>query len=115
MFSRPYRLRSQLEIKRVYRRGRVQHSPNFSLTYLPNYQAQNRLTVVVGTKVSKKSVQRNKMRRRVRAAIRELWPQLKTGYDMIVIVKKDLSKLEHSQLKQQLLLCLSHSQIITKP
>lgn len=47
---------------------------------------------MVGKKVSKKAVTRNKIRRQLTEAIVALWKDLATGQDIVVYVREDLSQ-----------------------
>jgi ribonuclease P protein component len=51
-----------------------------------------RLAVIVGKKVSKSAVKRNRMKRIIQAAFSQLLPKLKQTTDFIIMPKKDCSK-----------------------
>ena len=71
----------------VYKNGKVFGNRDFVLHYKENGKSTNRLGVVVSKKVSKKAVDRNKIRRQVKEYLSTLDEELKQGYDLIVSAK----------------------------
>lgn len=59
---------------------------------LGNNSAGSRVVVVVGKKVSKKAVVRNKIRRQLTEQLAALWNQIGSGQDIVIYVKEDLSQ-----------------------
>ena len=72
--------------RRLYYRGKVQHSPILTLHYLPNGLKHDRLGITVSKKLGK-AVVRNKVRRRIYEAFRKYEPLLKTGFDIVIVAK----------------------------
>lgn len=58
----------------------------------PNGLADSRAVIVVGKKVSKKAVIRNKIRRQISTELAALWPKLIKGQDIVVYVREDSSR-----------------------
>ncbi|MDR0841766.1 MAG: ribonuclease P protein component [Christensenellaceae bacterium] len=84
--KRCYSLKRNKQFRYVYRRGKSVASHQLVMLY-----AGNRAGMVhVGFSVSKKlgnSVQRNRVKRRLREAFRPLIPELQPGYDIIFIAR----------------------------
>ena len=74
------------------------------LRYLPNHSdpPSNRYGVVAGRK-SGGSVQRNRLKRVTREALRALHPTLQSGYDLVVIIRGTVDELPGSDEARQLL------------
>lgn len=87
--------KAQFEI--VMKKGKMVHSPLFSLYYLAGTKEY---AVVTPKKVSKKAVIRNRNRRRVREILRKMSDELRGG-SHIVIIKKDLAAIPHRQLVEE--------------
>lgn len=75
-------------MKRVRSRGRAVAQGPLVVRYLPNRlePAQNRYTVIAGKRCGK-AVQRNRLKRLVREALRGYHPFLASGYDIVVICR----------------------------
>lgn len=88
MVARHYRLREEHDVKRVRSRGRAVAQGPLVVRYLQNGldPAQNRYTVIAGKRCGK-AVQRNRLKRLVREALRGYHPYLQTGYDIVVICR----------------------------
>ena len=88
MFARELRLRREGDVQRARSRGRAWADGPlvFRVARNPSLPDQNRYTVVAGKKVGK-AVQRNRAKRVVREALRLRHPELRTGHDIVVIVR----------------------------
>ena len=88
MFPRELRLRREGDVQRARSRGRAWADGPlvFRVARNPSLPDQNRYTVVAGKKVGK-AVQRNRAKRVVREALRLRHPELRTGHDIVVIVR----------------------------
>lgn len=108
MIPRTNRFHGYNSLRFVYRQGRVARGPSFSVKAAENPRRQSyRVAVVVSRKVHKSAVARNRMRRRLYEAARELGAGISRPYDIAITVFND-SVLETPyqellrQLKKQL-------------
>lgn len=70
MIARRYRFHGYNALRFVYKQGRTVRGNGCMMRYVPNpRQTNHRIAVVVGKKVSKSAVIRNRIRRRLYAAI----------------------------------------------
>lgn len=60
----------------------------FTLRYRVNNQQVNRFGFVVGKKIDKRAVVRNRIKRVVRSCIEDEWVKKSKGYDMLFLLKK---------------------------
>jgi len=70
----------------VYRKGKRTYHKHFTLHYLPNNLAVNRLGIKAGKKLAK-AVRRNRIRRLIKESYRLLEPDVKIGYDLVLVAK----------------------------
>jgi len=85
MLSKPHRLSKTRDVENVFARGRYFSSPLFRLKFLKSSN-KPRFTVVVSTKVSKKAVKRNRLKRLVREFVR-LRLENFSGGDYVLMVQ----------------------------
>lgn len=104
MIARRYRLREEGDVRRVRSRGRaVAHGP-LVLRYMPNTlePVQNRYTVIAGKRCGK-AVQRNRLKRLVREAIRGYHPHLEPGHDIVLICRGTVEEMPDLTAAQETL------------
>jgi ribonuclease P protein component len=108
MISRRNRFHGFNSLRQVYRQGTTARGALFAVKVAPNSRRQTyRAAVVVSRKVNKSAVARNRIRRRLYVAIRELSPRLDQPHDIVITVFHDtvldtpLAELR-GQLKKQL-------------
>ena len=79
-------LKQNYEFRRVYNKGKSGVSPFLVIYARPNRGGRNRLGVTVSTKLGK-AVVRNRVRRRLREIYRLSQPELKQGYDIVLVAR----------------------------
>jgi ribonuclease P protein component len=85
MLSKKERLTKNKEFEKVWQRGRSSFDGLLGVKAVPNNLGCNRFGILVGLKVGKKAVERNKVKRRIREAIKSFSLELKKGFDIVVI------------------------------
>ncbi len=88
MVARELRLREEYDVRRVRNRGKAWASGPLVARVLANEldPPRNRYAVVAGKRCGK-AVQRNRLKRLTREAIRHLHPHLTPGYDYVFICR----------------------------
>lgn len=112
MLKRQYRLKDRRVFRSIYRRGRAGRAPDLTVFCQPNQLSHNRLAVVVSTKVSKKAVRRNRIRRRLHGLMEGLWPTLAGGYDILIVLKTDISRASQETISRQLLMAFRQAGLL---
>jgi ribonuclease P protein component len=87
MLSSVHRLQANKELEAVYTAGKKVYGPLVRMVCLPTLRPQSRLAVVVSKKVSLQAVDRNTVKRRLRAIMSPMLPSLKQAYDIIIIAQ----------------------------
>lgn len=99
MFVRLSRLHLKRDFDRVFKKGRKVFHPLLGLRFFKNTLPTSRVVVVVGGKVSKSAVKRNRVRRRLRELIRVRLTQLAEPSDLIFIAKPEALKATFTELE----------------
>lgn len=89
MLPRPYRLHLDKDIKTLFAKGKGVFDVCCGFKFRKNGLDVSRFAVVVGTKVSKSAVVRNRVRRQIREIIRLKLPAIKPGFDVMMLVRKE--------------------------
>jgi ribonuclease P protein component len=87
---RPDVLRDKRDFDRLYRKGAKIHGKYLVVVFVKNGGDSNRKAFLASKKVGK-AVARNRARRLMREAYRDLAPRLKTGYDILFIARNAIA------------------------
>lgn len=100
MIARNYRFHGYNALNFVYKQGRTARNPVCLLRYVPNpKQTRCRVAVVVSKKVDKSAVVRNRIRRRLYAAIESRVGELPT-YDLVfTVLDNRIATLDEKHIK----------------
>ncbi|HAH20693.1 MAG TPA: ribonuclease P protein component [Candidatus Omnitrophica bacterium] len=102
MFAKTYRLRAKKDFDALWKRGKSVHGQALGIKYSLNNLGGPRIGVVVSTKIHKRSVQRNLIRRRIREALRrEYVPKIK-NFDIVVIAKNNIVGQKYAKISEDL-------------
>ncbi|MDD2568765.1 MAG: ribonuclease P protein component [Clostridia bacterium] len=101
MLISAHRLRKRKDFRRAYQRGKAVKSTNFIIYYAPNKIGAYRVGFSVSKKIGK-AVIRNRVKRKLREAVR-LNPQCFTaGWDYILIARHSAIAAEVKNLGEQI-------------
>jgi ribonuclease P protein component len=107
MLKRKHRLAKESEVKQTFAKGRSFFSPYFVIKYGFSSLPHPRFAVIVSTRVSKRAVERNRIKRIVRESLRLSLEDFKPG-DYVVIVKIRAAGKTAKELKDDLNRLLSN-------
>jgi ribonuclease P protein component len=83
----------------------------YSVPQIENLPA-TRFGISVSQKVSKKAVVRNLLKRRVKAAIRQLLPDLQSGWSVVIVVQAAATMCEYDEILRELKQLLVAAEVI---
>ncbi len=113
MLSNQYRLRDSEDFQKVIQKGKSVANRQFVVYLLPKEgQGQLRIGLSVSKKIGK-AVVRNKVKRLIREAIRQVLPQLTWTGDLIIIARTPLADMEYHELQSSLMHCLKKSKLLS--
>lgn len=102
MLPRTGRLRKKREFEQVYQQGRRVSMESFTMyVHAREDNAPTRFGFVVGRRFGT-HVQRNRVKRRLRAAARGLWESLPPGYDLVCVARPAAADAPIEQIQQQM-------------
>jgi len=107
-------LAKRKDIERVIKRGRSFFVPDLGLRIIRNDMKEvSRFTVVTSVKLSKKAVERNKLKRRLREIIRkEILPTIQPGFDGLINTRKGLLSLTFDALREKTIQLFKKARLI---
>jgi len=107
-FPHSVRLLRHADFERVYKQGRRHFAAHMTVFYLPRQESGGvRVGFTVG-KVLGGAVVRNRIRRRLREAVRCHRLEIPSGWDIVIHPKNIVAKSEHSTLTTDLLRLLQN-------
>jgi len=65
-------------------------------------EEEPKIAFITSTKIWKKAVDRNRIKRRLRATVRSLLPEVPKNVHVLFIVKPEASKAEHTELVEEI-------------
>jgi ribonuclease P protein component len=89
MLPRKHRLSADKDVTRVLRKGRAVFTNLVGVKAAPNDIGVVRTAVVVSTKVHKRATERNLIKRRIRAVLANLIPEIKAPVDIVIMAQNE--------------------------
>lgn len=108
--ERARRLRKGSEFDTVYQKGTVVSGPLLVVRHLPNADGPTRWGFAVGKRISKKAVERNLIRRRLREGARLL--PVAPGRDIVVTARARALEASFSELQAALAALLKRAGLL---
>jgi ribonuclease P protein component len=129
MLPQAHRLLHNQDFQTVYQKGKRRHTDHLTLIALchqsdaelflsGNFSADpantprpTRIGIVTSKKVSKSAVQRNLIKRRIRAVIQNLLGQMSSGWDIVIVAKPAAQQCKYGDFLQQLKKLLANLEV----
>lgn len=99
MLARKLRLRKRQDFDSVYKKGKSYSCKYLKLYILNTDLPLQRFGFSISKKVSKKAFERNKLKRQLSFVLREELNNLKTGTDIIFVVRNIILDLSYNDIK----------------
>ena len=100
--EKKYRLKKNMEFKKVYSVGKKYWNRNFILFTKKNDLDETRVGFTI-TKKHGNSVVRNRIRRRMKEAYRLNLSHIKDGYDLVFIPKRNIVSISYGELENSMI------------
>lgn len=112
MLARDFRLRHEKDIARTLKSKAGAFDAVCGVKIVKNNLTTSRFAVVVGTKVSKKAVDRNRIRRQYREIVRSMMKEIKPGFDVILLTAKPALLLDYQEKEAKLRSALHRAKLL---
>jgi len=86
----------------IFKKGKIFSSDYLYLKITPLSEKYSVFSFVVPSKVAKKAVERNKLKRRARHIIKKMLPKIEKGLGVIIFFKKGAEKMTFSELEKEI-------------
>lgn len=97
------RLRNKRDIERCQRRGDKLYAKHFLLLIYPSDTGASRLAVAVTTKLEKRAVVRNLIKRRIREVFRSARGGFAKPIDVVVVARRGVQQCEFNDYQREIL------------
>jgi ribonuclease P protein component len=110
------RLKQRRDFNAVYQRGLRRNSTNLALRALrPRHKEEpppSQIGISISKKVSKHAVVRNRIKRQIRVALRQLIPRIPPGWKVVIVVRGSAIECDYFQFLQELEQLLVDAEVI---
>ncbi len=108
-----HRLRKTTDIERAYKKGQSIYDSAVGVKVYRRGDAEPmRIAFIVGVKVSKRAVERNRLRRQYRELVRELIVNPKPGVDVLVLVSRPSLELTFAEKRTRIEQILNRAKLL---
>jgi len=102
MLPRKYKLKKDNDFKKVFKHGKNYQQEFIKIKILKNDSDYNRFGFIVGLKISKKAVERNRIKRRLEEIVRLKLKQIRPGFDIVVLVNQEITEKNYQAMEKTL-------------
>lgn len=112
MLPQHERLRHQQDFDQLRKHGKTYHQPQLRLVVLKEDSDRRLAGFIVSKRISKKAVERNQLKRRLRAAYLALQPRLESGYLLLFIARPESSEAKYQDLQSVMSNLLQRARVL---
>jgi len=112
MLSRLYRLKKRNDFSRLLENGKAKTTRFLSIKFIDNDQKTSRFGFLVGKKAFKKASLRNKIKRRLREALKENLSLIEPGKDVAFLARAGFEDRSARESSEEILCLLKMANLI---
>lgn len=102
MLTAKNRLTGRRNFEKIKDEGNLYKGKAFGLVVLKTEKENpSRFAFIVSTKISKKAVERNRVKRKLKEAVRQLLGKINNGFDVLFLAKKSLLDKTDKEIKEE--------------
>ena len=115
MLPRENRLVGRFNFENVKRKGKLFNSGPLGLSvYTRSEKLPTRIGIIVSLKISKKAVERNRIKRMVRESLRKQISKIKKGFDIVFLTKTSIIDKDRATVDSCIKNLLERAQLLIK-
>lgn len=102
------------EYRRIYSRGKSIVVPQIVIYFYKNRSNTLRVGITTGKKIGN-AVMRNRSRRIIREAVRQVAPSIRRGYDLVIVARGKTPYLKSTDIRELLVKHLGKAGLLVQP
>lgn len=114
MLPKQNRLTKNKEFENVFKNGGTFFTKILGIKYMENGFGLTRFGIIIGNKISKKAVARNKIKRRIREILRLNFDKIIEGYDIVILARTGIAEIEYDELEKNIEYALRKARLLFK-
>lgn len=114
MLAKNNKIKKKKDFEDIFKKAKSLRNNFVILKIAKNNLGLNRFGFVVSLKVSKQATERNKIRRRLAAIIKNVGGNINIGTDLVLIALPAINKMSFSELNQSLIESLERAGLLIK-
>ena len=112
MLSKKERIKKKKEFEYVFRKGKNFNNAFFIVKVVENKISFSRFAFVAPLKSFKKAVDKNKIKRLMREGVKNIYPLIKKGFDIMIIAKEKSKECNFKEIEENIKDVLSRAKLI---
>jgi ribonuclease P protein component len=112
MLKKNNRITKDKEFERIFKKGKGKYSPILGIKAVDSDLENSRFGIIVSTKISKKAVERNKIKRQIREIIKKHLSNINSGKDIVIITLPKIKEANFEQIEKYVIFCLKNLRLI---
>jgi ribonuclease P protein component len=116
-FGSDARIKTRRDFLRIQAQGRKLHLRHFLIlvsAHKLGQSARSRVGLVITTKIDKRSVNRNRLKRRIREVVRVNQHRLSPGFDFVIVARKDATLCELKDVRAEIVTALERAGYLSR-
>lgn len=115
MLNKTNRLTNQKDFDNIAKHGNPINTPYFVIKTTTNLLSSSRFGIIISTRIDKKAVTRNKLRRQLSEVLRTNLSSIKAGYDIVFFTKKNILNIDYKTLEKEVIKGLKRGKCLATP
>jgi len=95
-------LKKKKDFDNIFKKGRTKAGRLVFLRFLKNNTKEVRISFIVSSKISKKAIIRNKIKRRMREIFKQNIDNIEKGIDMAIIARPEIINKNYQEIKNDI-------------